>query len=67
VTLPYDSPIAPVVAMAKGTESRVAELGFLQVFVLSVEPSIVLPSAPEVLQYRFQINGEGVQDSDIKV
>lgn len=50
-----------------GTESIPNELGYLQVYVLSIVPSIVLPSAPGVISYRFEIIGEGVQESDIEI
>lgn len=53
--------------MLNGTESAVADLGYLQVYVISIEPSIVLPSAPGVIRYTFAVTGEGIQEQDVDV
>lgn len=68
-SLTFDSPVAPVVLTINGTETVPSELTYLQVYVLTVTPTKVLPSAPgpDGLTYTFEIIGEGVQDADVVI
>lgn len=67
LTSSFDSTFATVSALYGGTRSEPNGLRYMQVFVLSVEPAIVLPASPGSMQYRFEISGEGLQEPGITI
>jgi len=57
----YTSNTAQLFPHTFGTRTNGIDIGYLQVYVLSVLPAVVLPAAPGKITYTFSVFGEGVQ------
>lgn len=66
-TIQYDSSLADVLALYAGTRTIANSLRYMQVYVLSVEPAVVLPAASQRIEYSFEVTGEGLQEPGITI